>query len=83
MFDRVERAFSREAATGRVPGSPGLREGIAGEKGPPDLMILLLRGRAYLRMEYTPASMATLQHAAVIFTRACESALNAVPAVAP
>ena len=45
-------------------------------------MILLLRGKAYLRMEYTPANMATLQHAAVIFTRACESALSAFPAVA-
>ena len=45
-------------------------------------MILLLRGKAYLRMEYTPANLATLQHAAVIFTRACESALSAFPAVA-
>lgn len=45
-------------------------------------MMLLLRGKAYLRMEYTPANMATLQHAAVIFTRACDSALNAFPAVA-
>ena len=44
-------------------------------------MILLLRGKAYLRMEYTPANTATLQHAAVIFTRACESALSAFPAV--
>jgi hypothetical protein len=45
-------------------------------------MVLLLRGKAYLRMEYTPATTATLQHAAVIFTRACESALSAFPAVA-
>ena len=43
-------------------------------------MILLLRGKAYLRMEYTPANMATLQHAALIFTRASESALSAFPA---
>ena len=42
-------------------------------------MILLLRGKAYLRMEYTPADLATLQHAALIFTRACESALSAFP----
>lgn len=42
-------------------------------------MILLLRGKAYLRMEYTPANLATLQHAALIFSRACESALSAFP----
>jgi hypothetical protein len=42
-------------------------------------MILLLRGKAYLRMEYTPTNLATLQHAALIFTRACESALRAFP----
>jgi len=41
-------------------------------------MVLLLRGKAYLRMEYTPADLATLQHAALIFTRACESALGAL-----
>jgi hypothetical protein len=46
-------------------------------------MILLLRGKAYLRMEYTPANLATLQHAALIFTRACESALSAFPAASP
>jgi hypothetical protein len=34
-------------------------------------------------MEYSPANMATLQHASVIFTRACESALSAFPAAAP
>jgi hypothetical protein len=45
-------------------------------------MMLLLRGKAYLRMEYTPASTAMLQHAAVIFTSACESALSAFPPVA-
>jgi hypothetical protein len=42
-------------------------------------MVLLLRGKAYLRMEYTPADLPTLQHAALIFTRACESALSAFP----
>ena len=40
-------------------------------------MVLLLRGKAYLRMEYTPADLATLQHAALIFSSACESALGA------
>ena len=40
-------------------------------------MVLLLNGKAYLRMEYTPAQLETLQHAARIFTSACESALGA------
>lgn len=39
-------------------------------------MLMLLRGKAYLRMEYRPASVATLQHATLIFTSACESALG-------
>lgn len=43
-------------------------------------MMLLLRGKAYLRMEYTPADLATLQHAALIFTSACERALSGLPA---
>lgn len=38
--------------------------------------LLLLRGRAYLRMEYRPANLPTLQHAALVFTSACESALR-------
>jgi hypothetical protein len=42
-------------------------------------MVLLLNGKAYLRMEYTPADLSTLQHAAHIFTSACESALGAFP----
>jgi hypothetical protein len=42
-------------------------------------MILLLNGKAYLRMEYTPASVTTLQHAALIFTACCESALQMPP----
>jgi hypothetical protein len=46
-------------------------------------MILLLRGKAYLRMEYTPANLPTLQHAALVFTRACESALSAFPPASP
>ena len=40
-------------------------------------MVLLLNGKAYLRMEYAPADLLTLQHAALIFTSACESALDA------
>jgi len=46
-------------------------------------MILLLRGKAYLRMEYTPAELHTLQHAALIFTTACESALASLRPEAP
>ena len=38
-------------------------------------ILLLLRGKAYLRMEYTPAGLATLRHAALIFNSACEAAL--------
>jgi hypothetical protein len=43
-------------------------------------MVLLLNGKAYLRMEYTPADLGTLQHAAQIFTSACESAQALPPA---
>ena len=43
-------------------------------------LILLMRGKVYLRMEYLPADMPTLQHAAAIFTSACESALDGFPA---
>lgn len=39
-------------------------------------MLMLLRGKGYLRMEYQPPNMATLQHAALVFTTACESALE-------
>jgi hypothetical protein len=41
-------------------------------------VMLLLRGKAYLRMEYSPPDLATLQQAALIFTSACESALGAL-----
>jgi hypothetical protein len=39
-------------------------------------MVLLLRGKGYMRMQYEPPSMGTLQHAAAIFTTACEAALR-------
>lgn len=39
-------------------------------------ILMLLRGKAYLRMEYKPADMPTLQHASLIFTSACESAVK-------
>ena len=38
-------------------------------------VLMLLRGKGYLRMQYTPADVPTLAHATLIFTRACESAL--------
>lgn len=38
-------------------------------------IMMLLRGKAYLRMQYTPADMPTLEHAAAVFTSACESAI--------
>jgi hypothetical protein len=43
-------------------------------------VLLLLRGKVYLRMEYNPPQLTTLQHAALIFTSACESAMAALPA---
>lgn len=43
-------------------------------------MLLLLRGKAYLRMEQKVEHMPTLQHAATVFTSACENALGAFKA---
>ncbi len=43
-------------------------------------ILTLLRGRAYLRMQYTPADMPTLDHATQIFTYACESAASGLGA---
>jgi hypothetical protein len=39
-------------------------------------MLMLLRGKGYMRMEYAPPNMSTLQHAALVFTTACETALG-------
>jgi hypothetical protein len=39
-------------------------------------ILLLLNGKAYLRMEYTPAELGTIQHAALIFQNACEAAVS-------
>lgn len=39
-------------------------------------VLMLLRGKVYLRMENTPADITVLQHGAHIFTHACESALG-------
>lgn len=40
-------------------------------------MLVLLRGKCYLRMQYAPALTSTLDHATEVFTAACESALEA------
>lgn len=40
-------------------------------------MIVLLRGKCYLRMQYMPAETSTLEHATSVFTAACENALGA------
>lgn len=40
-------------------------------------MIVLLRGKCYLRMQYAPPAMGTLDHATDIFVNACENALRA------
>lgn len=38
-------------------------------------ILMLLRGKAYLRMQYAPGDIATLQHAAIVYTSACEAAV--------
>ena len=38
-------------------------------------MLMITNGQATLRMQYTPADLATLEHAATVYTSACESAL--------
>ncbi|GAC1525027.1 MAG: hypothetical protein NVS2B4_00630 [Ramlibacter sp.] len=43
-------------------------------------MLMLLRGKAYLRMQHDPRQTATLHHATQIFTSACESALGSFKA---
>lgn len=39
-------------------------------------MLMLLRGKVYLRMQYTPADLQNLQQASAIFVGACESAIT-------
>lgn len=39
-------------------------------------MVMTLRGNVYLRMEFTPPDLPTLQHAVVVLQHACESALS-------
>jgi len=40
-------------------------------------MMMLLRGKAYLRMQHDAEQLAGVQHAATVFTTACEKALGA------
>ncbi|MBX3655560.1 MAG: hypothetical protein KF686_15355 [Ramlibacter sp.] len=72
-------ADARENALAFV--DTGLADLLMGwpEPGPSEevpFMLMLLRGKAYLRMEYAPSDMPTLQHASAIFTSACESAIG-------
>ena len=53
------------------------------EPGPDEqipFILMFMRGRAYLRMQYTPADMPTLKHAAKIFTYACEAGVSGLTA---
>jgi len=81
FLDRYSvHAERRESAQGWV--APQLAQVLLEwpEPAPPadvPFMLLLLQGKAYLRMQYTPAGLQTLQHAALVFTRACEAALAA------
>ena len=46
------------------------------EPGPDDhvpFILMIMRGKAYLRMQYTPADVPTLEHATKIFAYACQS----------
>ena len=46
-------------------------------------VLMILRGKAYLRMQFTPVDMPTLQHAAEIFTQACSSGLSGLSSSTP
>jgi hypothetical protein len=50
---------------------------VPGPNAQTPFMLILLRSKSYLRMEYQPADVATLEHAAAIFNWSCESALRA------
>lgn len=46
------------------------------EPGPNEqipFILMIMRGKAYLRMQYTPANMPTLEHSAKIFIHACQA----------
>lgn len=50
-----------------------------GPTAEPSCMLMLLRGNGYMRREYQPPDLSTLQHATLIFTTACENALGGLP----
>jgi hypothetical protein len=41
-------------------------------------ILMVLRGKAYLRMQYTEGDLPTLEHATKVFTTACELALSSL-----
>jgi hypothetical protein len=41
------------------------------------MVLMIMRGKVYLRMQYTPADIPTLEHAVRVFVWACESAQSA------
>lgn len=41
-------------------------------------ILMILRGKAYLRMQYTEGDIPTMQHATTVFTTACELALSSL-----
>ena len=43
-------------------------------------ILMVMRGKAYLRMQYSPADMPTLEHAAKIFTYACQAGVAGLAA---
>jgi hypothetical protein len=43
-------------------------------------ILMLLRGKAYLRMQHTEGDLPTLEHATAVFTAACELALSSFKA---
>lgn len=65
------RAWLDEAMCGLLLGWP--------QNGPDaqtPFTLMLVRGKAYLRMEYAPADLPTLAYATNVFVTACESALG-------
>ena len=75
LADKREHALAWVDAT--------LIEQLMGWPDPPTanvpFMVVLLRGKCYLRMQYLPAATSTLDHATTIFTTACEGALDVFP----
>ena len=51
-----------------------------GPNGQIPFILMVLRGRVYLRMQYSPADMPTLEHAVKIFTHACHAGVSGLSA---